>query len=424
MIFLICLSTFIISGDVFFCFYMGGFTLRIYQFLLIPVSLKALLELLRNAAWPLGFGNLLIWTFFIILFVPNTNLLNRNVYYAAWLVSSVLIVLGITAVVDSPEKLNTVVRWYTYSFAFSAIFGLVQFFLPLVGGPGLLVVEWWIPDKLARINGFTYEPSYFATYMISGWVMTDYLRYKKYKLRGLSLTFWLITAAMLLSSSRAGWITMAGWLAVRGFWNWRAKTFPWRPVLLVGAAALAVLLFMTVGLGLGVEDYEVVTSGLGIIDETGSFSAEGRWDKTIETLNVWVAHPIIGVSLGGVASEIARQDGYGVSDNDDVKSTQGLCTTAEVLAASGTFGFIFYVLYMITLCRGMLRLRTDNPIGAALGWSFICLLFILQLDQNILRGYVWLHIGILSAAYRVLSAPDLVASRQTSPALSPSAAVS
>ena len=412
-----------ISGDVFFVFHLGAFTLRIYQFLLLPPSLKGLLDVARNAVWPLGFGHLLIWTFFIILFVPNTTLIDRNAYYAAWLVSSVLMVLGITAVVDTPEKLHIVVRWYTYSFGFSALFGLAQFFMPFAGLPGPLVQEWWIPDRVARINGFTYEPSYFATYMITGWVMTDYLRYKRYSFRGLNWTFWLITAAMLLCSSRAGWAVMGGWLAVRSLWHLRAKTFPWRAAAIAGAAVVAMLLFVTIGMGLGRDDFEVLTSGLGVVDETGSFSSEGRWNKTMETLTVYVYHPIVGVSLGGVASEIARQDNYGVADNDDVKSTQGLCTTAEVLAASGTFGFIFYVLYMFTLCRGMLRLRTDSPISAALGWSLIFILIILQLDQNILRGYLWLHIGILSAAHRVLSATDLALSKQRSPALSPSAVV-
>jgi len=37
----------------------------------------------------------------------------------------------------------------------------------------------------------------------------------------------------------------------------------------------------------------------------------------------------------------------------------------------------------------------------ALGWSLLFLLLILQFNETILRSYVWLHIGILSAGYAV-----------------------
>jgi len=412
-----------ISGDVFFVVHLGGFTVRIYQFLLIPVLLKGMLEMFQGL-WPVGFGKLLVWTIFIVLFIPNTSLIERNVFYALWLVSSVLMVLGITASVDTPEKLQTILRWYTYSFAFSAIFGLVQLILPLVGLPGPLVQEWWIHDKLARINGFTYEPSYFATYMITGWVMIDYLRYKKFHFRYLNLCFWLITLALVLCSSRAGWIAMGVWVAIRAFWHLRAGTVPWRQIGITLAAAALVVAGVMVVTGLEGDDFMVLTAGMGVVDEQGSFSAEGRWDTTIETLQVYADHPIIGVSLGGVATEIAHQNGYDVVDNEDAKTSEGLCTTAEVLAASGTIGFIFYVLYMVELCRGMFRLSTGTAIAGALGWGLILLLFILQTDQNILRGYVWFHISILSAAHHVLADPVFHSAAQETRVLTPSASTS
>jgi len=412
-----------ISGDVFFVIHLGGFTLRIYQFLLIPVLIKGLLELFQGV-WPIGFGKLLLWTLFIVLFIPNTTLLERNVFYALWLVSSVLMVLGITASVDTPEKLQTILRWYTYSFAFSALFGLVQLILPLAGLPGPLVQEWWIHDRLARINGFTYEPSYFATYMVTGWVMADYLRYKKFHFRFLNLSFWLITIALVLCSSRAGWITMGVWVAIRAYWHWRAGTIPWRAVGITLAVSGAVLAVVMTVMGLQSDDFMVVTAGMGVVDEQGSFSAEGRWDTTIETLHVYADHPIIGVSLGGVATEIAHQNGYDVVDNEDAKTSEGLCTTAEVLAASGTIGFIFYVWYMVELCRGMFRLSTETAVAGALGWGFLLLLFILQTDQNILRGYVWFHISILSAAYRVLAASVPHPVKQETRMLTPSVSTS
>jgi hypothetical protein len=401
MIFLICLAAFMVSGDIFFVIPIGGFTLRIFQIVMVPVLLKGLWDLVNRSVWPVGFGYLLLWTLFILCFVPNTSFLDRNIFYALWLIFSVLVILGVTSCIDTHEKLLKLSRWYVYSYGFSAAFGLSQFILPLIGLHPFLVQQWWFPGILARINGFTYEPSYYATYMIAGWVMIDYLRYKKFGLPYLDLVYWLVTVALLLSSSRIGWATMIAWLGLRAFWHLRERTFPWRKLAIAGIATASILVAATLWLGLRTEDLSFLTSGLGILEETGSYSSQGRWDTTMQTLRVYADHPIIGVSLGGIAPEIARQNEISVADNEDAKANEGLCTTAEVLAASGTIGFVFYVLYMSKLCGSVLQSRKGTVLAVALGWGLIFQLIILQTDQNILRGYVWFHIALLSAAFGV-----------------------
>ena len=108
---------------------------------------------------------------------------------------------------DDARALIAVLRWYVYSFAIIAIFGIVQFMLPLFGYPGLLVEQWWIPDRLARVNGFSYEPSYFATYLLIGAVFIRSLTHKHSSLlpaRTLSTIYWLSIGAIVVSSSRMG----------------------------------------------------------------------------------------------------------------------------------------------------------------------------------------------------------------------------
>jgi O-Antigen ligase len=407
MIFLICVVAFIVSGDIFFVIPVGGFTLRIFQVLMVPVLLKGLWDLFGRSVWPVGFGSLLLWTAFILCFVPNSSLLDRNLFYALWLVFSVLMVLGVTSCIDTPEKLQKVLRYYVYSYGFSAAFGVSQFLLPLVGLHPFLVQQWWFPDVLARINGFTYEPSYFATYMIAGWVMIDYLRYKKSDLPHLDFIYWLVTAALLLSSSRIGWATMMAWWALRAFWHWREGVLPLRKIALTGVVGGSLILVAALSFGLHAEDLTFLTNGLGLLESSGSHSSQGRWDAAMQTLRVYADHPIIGVSLGGVAPEIARQNHIAVADNDDAKANEGLCTTAEVLAASGTIGFVFYLLYMSKLCSAVFQSEERTLLVAALGWGLIFQLIVLQTDQNILRGYLWFHISLLSAAFAVLrTAPN------------------
>ena len=115
-------------------------------------------------------------------------------------------------------------------------------------------------------------------------------------------------------------------------------------------------------------------------------------------------HPLIGVSLGGVATEIGRTRHNDVFDNDSIKDNEGICTTAEILAACGLLGFIPYFLYMRRLTWTTICLADRSELGVivkALGWSLLFLLLILQFNETILRSYVWLHIGILSAGYAV-----------------------
>jgi hypothetical protein len=403
MIFLICLAAFIVSGDIFFVIPIGGFTLRIFQVLMVPILLKGLWDLFNRSVWPLGFGYLLLWTLFIVCFVPNTSFLDRSIFYALWLIFSVFMVLGLTCCIDTQEKLRTVLRWYVYSYGFSAAFGLSQLALPLVGLPPFLLQQWWFPGILARINGFTYEPSYFATYMIAGWITIDYLRYKKFDLPYLSLTYWMVTVALLLSGSRMGWTVMLGWWCLRTLWSLRAGVLPWRKVGISVFLAVVLLSSIVVSMGLRTADFSFLVNGLGVLEDAGSYSSAGRWDLAMQTLRVYLDHPFVGVSLGGVATAIGRQNNETISDNEDAKANEGQCTTAEVLAASGTVGFIFYVLYLVRLVGVMWRPPEPSAFVKSLGWGLIALMLMLQFNQNILRFYLWFQIGILSAAYRVES---------------------
>ena len=410
MFILLLAALFVVSGDVFFTFQIGGFTIRIFQLLVLPLVVQGAwhsISGLNPQRVPLGFKMVLVWGCFVVAFVPNTVFLPRNIFYAGWMIFDVLLVLGVTQLIDTPRKLNVLLRWYIYSFVFSALFGLIQISLPLMGLPGLLVEQWWFPGRLARINGFTYEPSYYATYMLTGWVLVDYLRYRKISpVRGMNVIAWLITAALFLSGSRMGWLMMLAWLTLRIYWLMSDQGFGWITKKVVFASILPFLLvpYALARLQISSDDLRFLASGVETLDSSSSHSSGERIDVFKETLNVFYEHPLIGVSLGGVATEIGRMRHNDVFDNESIKDNEGICTTAEILAACGLLGFIPYFLYMKRLTWTTISVADHSEFGVivkALGWSLLFLLLILQFNETILRSYVWLHIGILSAGYAV-----------------------
>jgi len=128
MFILLIAALFVVSGDVFFTFQIGGFTIRIFQLLVLPLVVQGAwhsISGLNSLRVPLGFKMALVWGCFVVAFVPNTVFLPRNIFYAGWMIFDVLLVLGITQLIDTPRKLNVLLRWYIYSFVFSALFGLI-----------------------------------------------------------------------------------------------------------------------------------------------------------------------------------------------------------------------------------------------------------------------------------------------------------
>lgn len=407
------LVIFTTSFDIFLVFHLG-FTFRIAQILLtMPIGYVLFQAFRRSVAiWPLGFAPLLIWTFFMAIFIPNTDFPIRSVAYFIWLVYNAIMIFVVVQLFDDYRKALTVVRWYLYSFLFVASFGIFQFISPLLGLGAPLIVQWWATGSISRVNGFSYEPSYFASYLIMGWVFTLYLLKNRSTLisRGKLFLIAAVTSlALLLSSSRAGILTMIIWLAqyplmliwrvARGYVN--KKLFMVTVALTMAFGFLAIIVSM-----IGVKELQFLFAGIGLFGQA-AHSLESRTYRLEDTLAIFLQSPIIGYSLGGVSSAIGHYRGLEVTSLDLAKRNEGLCVFAEVLAASGIVGVIPFAIYIFKIVLSPLRLAwkaSDNnlkTILAGLVYSLIIELIILQFNQNILRLYLWMHVAILSAVYSV-----------------------
>jgi len=392
-----------------------GFNFRITQILLlIPIGLAvANIVQKKRAIWPLGFGWLLLWTMIIITFVPNTYFLARSIGYALWLLFNVFAIFAFVQFISTPSKAVGLVRWYVYSFVFVAVFGLIQFVSPLAGlGNNLLITQWWFYGILPRVNGFSYEPSYFATYLLMGWVVCAYLLQSKSTLftrTHLQFYFLTISLALVLSTSRMGILMMLIWyiqyplqLLVRlglGHFN---KRFFRITIIVLGVMLFLILLVIFV---IGLDKLLFLFSGLGIFD-TSSHSISERKVRMMDTLSLFINSPVIGYSLGGIGPAIAHLHGVTNIDFVAVKTYEGMCIFLEVLAASGLFGFIPFAIFIFLMVSRPLRLARkvlseQSKILVALTLALIFELVILQFNQNILRPYLWLHLAVLAASYSV-----------------------
>jgi O-antigen ligase len=359
---------------------------------------------LAKSIQPLGYRWLLFWGLFLVAWTPNTYHLGFSIAYTGYFIFSVLLIyVSLQVYGQSEARLYVLLRGYILTFVFVASFGLVQFFLGLFG-VDLLVTQWWRLGLLPRINGFSYEPSYYATYLITGWGMLVWIIEQRAPLFSRPIvyaSFLVVTLAIVLSSSRMG-ILIVGVYVVFYFMKECFRTLIQLQVRksflkVVGAAGLVVsslsLVVVATG-GLASLTFLLVGTGIG---GTANHSASMRYDQLNDTLDLIQQSPFIGYGLGGIWSQIAHK--YGVEPG----VATGSNITVEVMAASGILGFVFFALFIGTTIYGCFRYcrrgeLTSQYLGAA-GLGLILLLTILQFNQNIMRVFVWNHLAIIPILY-------------------------
>lgn len=399
------------SFDIFANITFLGFNFRFCQFILLPVMVLLLLNIVKagKVEMYLGMKYLLVWFVFQILFITMSSDMVNAVAYTLWLVFDIFTVYLIGYYSDIAFTIEELIKVYLNSFFAMAVLGFVQMFLYFFGVNFFVMQKW--NRYLCRINGFTFEPSYYATYMLIGFVMYAYLMEKKddniMERKVMTIKFSVIMTAMVLSSSRMGWLMMILWLVIRCI-NWIryeiSRGFTIRKgaylCIILGTGFLGFILiwvflfrdgplsFMLNGLGLyGQPAHSVVSR------------ASGLW----KNLEVFLEHPWVGVSLGGVAPAIAQYNGI-VYDNS--LNGGSMILPGELLVANGIIGMVPFLLYIGSLLIGNRWWRNEfgkypfSDVYRAAEWALMFELTILCFNQNILRMYLWIHIGILCALHK------------------------
>jgi hypothetical protein len=413
-IFALCLLT--ASFDIFLVFNLGG-TVRISQLLMIPVCVAALAKVAQHGRvdWPRGGIWLLVWCGFQVLFLPVSIDLNFSIRYLLFLFITIICFFAVVELYGKSNFIQPLMMAYIVSYVVIAVFGILQLVTPILHLGSYFVMQWIVHDRLARINGFSYEPSYYATYLITGWIVLVDLRYSKANITAGRRWQWLTMLtglSLFLSTSKSAWIFMIVEGVARGvpaLKRWAGsigrRFFSGRLVVHIPRARVVLLLVVgIVGLAVGLRslgqviNLNIFLAGTGL-NNTAAHSVNGRLDRFLDTVVVFEEHPFIGRSLGGVSSRISEIHGV----INDGKTYLGFPVFMDVLAASGLIGIIPFLLFLGANTIGFVSLIRNRWPDERAKWlralvrGTVFLWLILSVDQNVLRIYVWFHMSVVAA---------------------------
>lgn len=408
-IFLI-LCFFTVSFDIFLIFDFGP-NLRIFQLLsFFIIFISFFIGLYKPYIIPLGFIPLLIWTIFIFAFIPNSGFLPKGIGYAFWLLLNIMFVFSMVQIINS-KNFNHLFFWYLTSFFFVSLFGLIQFIAGFLGfGDLFLIKTWWYHGIIPRINGFSYEPSFYSTYLITGWFILACLKNNKipiFNSKFINIYYYVISISIILSGSRLGLLVILIWYARIPFIILYRLVFLKKIYLKNFYFGLFVIVIISIVLFTIFfnNNFSILTSGLNYADNYQSITI--RLKSFIDTLTIFYNSPFIGYSLGGISSAIAELNGLNVDSFASAK-IEGNCVLAEVLAASGIFGF-FPFLFFIWMIFYKPFIVTKNIISEDFSQILLYVtcgtiiqFLMLQANQNILRPYLWLNIGFICVLYKLV----------------------
>ena len=409
---LIWISILIASCDIVLAFEVAGLTVRISQLVSMAVMFLFLLRIIKfgNVKILTPYYNLLIVIVFNTICIFNSKTIFNAVGYDLWLLFDCVQVLAFTYFLSKQESVHSIVRKYIMCFNALAVVGFVQFALQFVG-INFFVTQY---NDLHRSNGFLYEPSFYATYMIMGSIICLYLlerrNYKCMRKSALIVSTLLNCGAVVISTSRMGILILLIYVVYRGFMSLRIYIhmkssfiriiFTLMPIM-VGIG----LIFFIIAVEFEVPFVMHYLSGLGI-GNTTSHSADARMSGFVDTWKLFLDSPFLGCSLGGIDAGIIeyKARNYTVANNGGAS----MCISLEALAAYGIFGAYFFFKYMYDLTIGgylKAKKRPGNKQDREPVYAMLIALFfefaILQLNQNVLRPPFWVHIALVSTVLQI-----------------------
>ncbi len=390
------------SYDIFLNLRLGGFSFRFVYLLVILLLVAYLYKSFKNRLFNvkyIGLNSFLVWLSFLLIFITNTPLIGRNIGYIIWLILHFVLIVVTNSYIKKKNAI-IILKLYLISFICNSIIGFIQLAAGLAG-VNFYIEQWWIQDRLPRLNGFSYEPSYYSTYLMIGFSVSYFL-YRKGVLFDKLTKITVISTflGIMLSTSRMGILVAIIQIFLYEILIDRKSIKKIFLFIISFSFVLLCLLFYL----LTNENLSFLLAGLGIMGGSAHSSLE-RLDGFITQLEIFSRNPFKGYSLGGVSQAIAREKGVTVISQENIKIFDvSINIFIEVLTASGILGFLFFLkyIYMITIktWNSYTNTNADNRvIMQAIVWGLIFELIILCFNQNILRAYLWVHIAVLNNWY-------------------------
>lgn len=395
----------------------------------------------RNIVFPIG-GDLLLGLIILNgVFCFNAPDFIKAIGYELWFIMLAGGVFLACNIFDKNKEKDTLSKLFVLQFVIMSIVGFVQFLVGLFGIS--FFTGQWTKSFLPRLNGFNYEPSYYASYLLIGWIFLAYLFEKNDRSllnrRTITVSLIIISGAIVFSTSRMGWLMIALWCLFRLGYTIIKDKKAIKNVLVI-LSILSIFLMAVIGItnlekplveyfSLS-EDSQEIGSEKGEKQETETYpnldaqdqekpyyakagfhssdnfterylndfiespSVQARFLAMILIFMVFIKSPLIGYSLGGVTSAV-------IENYPEILSikwaTTAICVSVEMLAAFGIIGFAIVLYYLFLLLKKVKDSNSTqrNNITLAWMWAFVWELGILQFNQNILRLYLWGVLAIL-----------------------------
>ncbi len=301
-------------------------------------------------------------------------------------------------------NLNQFFRIYWNSYLLMGLYASLQVMLSVIG-----IYEPFALQRIgsiARGQAWSYEPSFYALYMI------PYVMYcngralftekannpfkNRVKLFCQNMLMVVSTSTGLIVSYPVFFIS-----AMIKFLN------PLQEI--ARKKLLKALAFFAISLaGLTVLFYEIAIQSIfkffyfGLLAHW-SFSA--RWEGIISACKTFVNHPILGMGLGGVSTERFHEVSVYDLKLETLQEYEAFDPTncfTEVLASLGMVGLLAFIYLGFVFYRSFQEVMKDllidlesKKIAAALFLSLVVMIVALQMNQGLFRPYVWIHAAVV-----------------------------
>lgn len=384
----------------------SGMTLRFVQLMLLATFVLIYL----NKKFTLV--DLAIFVPFLLANILSTVFsfaLKTSVTYVIWTVFNYIVVYCLFFSWARGKKKEYVLNLWLLSFMIQSIYVLFQYVMGLFD-----INDIFFPMQvhlgIYRPAIWFYEPSYLATYFSAYLTISFYLYFNtgapKFKYHA-----WVAFFCMLIISSTTGYLGIG--ISIIAAIVFSITTFKISKLkyMLIAFVGFGVILGSTYftdphmfnvfagRLFHGAAPAPIRTPGeddktgelINKLNESGLGAASGgRVQGWLDTITVFKKHPIVGIGpnayadytgLGGPPSNVAL----------------------EILANLGIIGFLTFSIFLLgVLFKGFRNTAREDYYGKAVLIALIVFCVVLQANQNYLRLYLWMQMGLLSGVCRKL----------------------
>ena len=392
IIFCVVISFFSSSFDNFGVINIAGYNFRLCQLALLPLIILFFFKYVlfrKHIVIPKHCIFLVLFFLLNTIFIFRSPDLKNAFFYDLWLLFNILVILSFYYLIPRILCLHILMQFYVNSFVFVSVIGIIQLILYYFGVDFYITQAW--SDVLCRVSGFSYEPSFYASYLLMGEIITSYLYIKndetiiskKYNLS----CFIIISIGLILSSSRMGTLSVFLYFLYLFFVGIKNRSSYYvRLLMLMFIYSIFFLIYYRL-YSLNVISRSLV-EGLDLFDATNNWSSKTRLDGLVLALKFFLDNPLLGYSFWGVDPVFAEYYSVPYSSINNGLSTSII---GDCLMAGGVFGVIFLLTFFTQIFN--LGIKSKNTLTNAMALSLLFELIILCFNQNILRPYLWVHIA-------------------------------